>query len=151
MKAYLVDTNVLLRAIQRQNLQLRVLARETIKKLYRRGDSLFVCPQNLIELWNVSTRPVNVNGLGLSVGETQKNIGRCEAFFQLLQENPDIFPEWKRLVSVHQVAGLKVHDARLVATMNVHQILNIVTFDVEDFKRYTGIEILHPKDVLLQP
>ena len=149
MKAYLVDTNVLLRAIQRHNVKLRTLAREAIKNLYRRGDWLCICPQNLIELWNVSTRPLNVNGLGLGLLETQKNISRCEAFFRLLPETPDIFPEWKRLVSTHNVAGLKVHDARLVAAMNVHQILSIVTFDVADFKRY-AIEVLHPESILLQ-
>jgi predicted nucleic acid-binding protein len=74
---------------------------------------------------------------------------RCEAFFRLLPETADIFPEWKRLVSIHQVAGLKVHDARLVAAMKIHQITSIVTFDVGDFKRY-DIEVLHPKDALSQ-
>ena len=149
MREYLVDTNVLLRAIQRQDLTLRTVAREAIKKLYRRGDSLCVCPQNLVELWNVSTRPVNVNGLGLGVVETQKNIGRCEAFFRLLPETPDIFQEWKRLVTEHRVSGVKVHDARLVATMNVHQIPSIITFDTWDFKRY-AIEVLHPQDGFAQ-
>ena len=81
MKINVIDTNVLLRAIQRQNLNLRSLAREAIKKLYRQGDSLCVCPRNLIELWNVSTRPANVNGLGLGIPGTQKNISRCETFF----------------------------------------------------------------------
>ena len=106
-----------------------------------------VCPQNLIELWNVSTRPANVNGLGLGLIETQKNISRCEAFFRLLPETPTIFPEWKRLVSLHGVAGLKVHDARLVAAMNIHGISSIMTFDVSDFNRY-GIEVVHPEAVL---
>ena len=150
MRVYLADTNVLLRAIQRQDLTLRTLARDAIKKLHRRGDSLCICPQNLVELWNVSTRPVNVNGLGLGVVETRKNIGRCEAFFRLLPETPGIFQEWKRLVTEHKVSGLKVYDARLVATMNVHQIPGIVTFDTGDFKRY-AIEVLHLEDVLAQP
>jgi hypothetical protein len=36
-----------------------------------------------------------------------------------------------------------VHDARLVAAMNVHAVPRIVTFDVDDFKRYP-IEVIHP-------
>jgi predicted nucleic acid-binding protein len=147
MKAYLVDTNVLLRAIQRDNIKFRNLARAAIKTLYRRGNSLCVCAQNLIELWNVSTRALNANGLGLSLAETQKNTARCEAFFRLLPESPDIFQEWKRLVTAHQVAGLKVHDARLVAAMNVYRIPSIVTFDVGDFRRY-DIEVVHPESTL---
>ncbi len=107
-----------------------------------------MCRQNLIELWNVCTRPTNVNGLGLGVADAQKNIARCEAFFRLLPESPEIFPEWKRLVPVHQVAGLKVHDARLVAAMNTHHITSIVTFDIDDFKRYPDIEVVHPEKVV---
>jgi hypothetical protein len=50
MKAYLVDIDVFLRAIQQQDLKLRSLAREAIKEMFRRADLLCVCPQNLIEL-----------------------------------------------------------------------------------------------------
>ncbi len=73
------------------------------------------------------------------LGQTQRNISRCETFFRLLPETPELFQEWKRLVSVHQVSGLKVHDARLVAAMNVYRIPSVITFDIDDFKRYPGI------------
>ena len=53
----LADTNVLLRGIQRDNVELRSVARAALKRLYRRGDSVCVFPQNLIELLNVCTRP----------------------------------------------------------------------------------------------
>jgi predicted nucleic acid-binding protein len=49
--------------------------------------------------------------------------------------------EWKRLVVQHSVLGSKVHDAKLVATMNVHGIRRILTFNTEDFTRY-GIEAI---------
>lgn len=42
---------------------------------------------------------------------------------------------------------MKVHDARLVATMKTHGVSRLLTFDVDDFKRYTGIEVIHPKTV----
>ena len=48
----------------------------------------------------------------------------------------------------HGISGVKIHDARLVAAMNVHGVKHIVTFDVEDFKRYPGIQVFHPDDVL---
>ena len=150
MKSYLADTNVLLRAIQNQDQTIRTVARDAIKVLYRRGDSICICPQNLIELWSVSTRPIGVNGLGLGIPETQKNIARCESFFRLLPDTPDIFKEWKRLVIEHEVSGLKVHDARLVAAMNVHQITTIITFDTGDFQRYP-IEVIHPAAVTSLP
>jgi predicted nucleic acid-binding protein len=43
--------------------------------------------------------------------------------------------------------GSKVHDAKLVATMKVHGIGRILTFDTEDFARY-DIEAIHPASLL---
>jgi len=140
----LADTNVLLRAIQQDQPSLRAVARTAIKTLLRQGESICVTPQNLIELWNVSTRPVEVNGLGMSLDDTDRNLVRCESIFTVLPETPAIFPEWKRLVRASGVSGLKVHDARIVASMNVHGVKSILTFDVEDFKRYPGITVVHP-------
>jgi hypothetical protein len=79
----------------------------------------------------------------MDAAATERTVRRCESVFQLLPETPDIFPEWKRLVVAHQVSGVKVHDARLVAAMNVHAVPRIITFDVDDFKRYS-IEVIHP-------
>ena len=36
----------------------------------------------------------------------------------------------------HGVVGSKVHDARLVAAMNVHGVRRILTFNTDDFTRY---------------
>jgi predicted nucleic acid-binding protein len=54
--------------------------------------------------------------------------------------------QWKRLVVRHSVLGSKVHDARLVATMNVHGIRRILTFNTADFARY-DIEAVHPVSI----
>jgi predicted nucleic acid-binding protein len=135
MSLWLADTNVLLRAIQPDNPTLRTIARDALKAVYRRGDSVCVFPQNLIEFWSVSTRPIGVNGLGVSLSETERNVGRCESLFTVLPETHAIFPEWKRLVTALGVSGVRVHDARLVAAMNVHGVKNILTFDVDDFTR----------------
>ena len=143
----LADTNVLLRAIQRDNLALRAIARAAIRNTFRRGGSICVTPQNLIELWNVSTRPLEVNGLGMRVQDAERNLLRCEAFFTVLPETSSVFEEWKRVVRLHGVSGVKVHDARLVATMNVYAVKQVLTFDVEDFKRYLGIKVIHPSEI----
>jgi predicted nucleic acid-binding protein len=47
----------------------------------------------------------------------------------------------------HGVVGAKVHDARLVAAMNVHGVRRLLTFNAGDFARY-GIEVLQPAAVL---
>ncbi len=52
------------------------------------------------------------------------------------------------LVVLHSVSGLKVYDARLVAVSIVHGLKTLVTFNVADFRRYAGIEILHPRELV---
>jgi predicted nucleic acid-binding protein len=60
-------------------------------------------------------------------------------------ESPEVYQEWKRLVVANNVSGVQVHDARLVAAMSVHAIKRILTFNVDDFARYTDVEIIKPK------
>jgi predicted nucleic acid-binding protein len=43
--------------------------------------------------------------------------------------------------------GVKVHDAKLVAMMNVHGVRRILTFNTDDFLRY-GVEAVHPSSLL---
>jgi len=144
MSLWLADTNVLLRAIQRDDLHTRTLARTALKTIHRRGDSVCVLPQNLMELWAVATRPLDVNGLGLSVQHAARAVSVCESFFAVLPETAAIFPEWRRLVLAYQVVGLKAHDTHLVAAMVVHSVKRILTFDAHDFSRYREIEAVQP-------
>jgi predicted nucleic acid-binding protein len=47
------------------------------------------------------------------------------------------------MVVQHGVLGSKVHDAKLVATMNIHGVRRILTVNTGDFTRY-DIEAVHP-------
>jgi predicted nucleic acid-binding protein len=141
-----IDTNVLVGGIQTFDHELRANARSAVKSLYRQAEQLVCFPQNLVEFWSASTRPVNANGLGLSP-QAARYVDRFQTLLRLLPETPEIFPTWLRLVLEYRVSGIQVHDARIVAAMRVHQVNKIVTFDLDDFKRYRGIRTLHPKEV----
>jgi predicted nucleic acid-binding protein len=104
-------------------------------------------PQNLIEFWAVATRPASSNGLDLTVDETARQIGKLKALFTLLPDSSDIFGEWEHLVLQHQVSGKQAHDARLVAAMKVHNVTHLLTFNIPDFKRFTGITVVSPTNV----
>ena len=65
----------------------------------------------------------------------------------LLPDVPAIYPEWRRLVVAHSVSGARVHDARIVAAMNVYGVSNLPTFNGPDFTRYPGIHVVHPHDL----
>ena len=44
----------------------------------------------------------------------------------------------------HSVKGVQSHDARIVAAMNIYSITHLLTFNVDDFKRYKEIEVIRP-------
>jgi predicted nucleic acid-binding protein len=142
----LIDTSTLLRTLQRRHPQYDVAVR-ALEVLPGRGGTLHIAAQNLVELWVVATRPVDQNGLGLSVAAAAAEVARIKDMFPLLADSPAIYPVWESLVIEHQVSGKPAHDARLVAAMQVHGLTAILTFDKTGFSRYPGIEVLHPADV----
>lgn len=144
--SYLVDTNLLLRLAQPKNPHQREAVR-SLRALRRQKESLAIIPQNLIEFWAVATRPSANNGLGLTVDETAKLIGKLKNLFTVLPDNSDIFPEWEQIVVRHQVSGKQAHDARFVAAMLVHGVTNLLTFNTDDFKRYSEITVVNPQNV----
>ena len=134
--SYLVDTNVLLRLINSHNSQY-AQAQNAINKLLQQDVELNIVPQNLFEFWVVATRPVNVNGLGLSVEEATQEMALLKQLFAIKASNPSILTVWEDLVIKYQVKGKQGHDARLVAAMITHEISHILTFNVEDFTRFS--------------
>lgn len=143
---HLADTNVLLRSVQHDRPSYRQ-ARSAILALLRGGDRVCIFSQNVVEFWSVATRPSSHNGLGLTLSQADWYASRLESILTLLSDTPGIHREWRRLVVAHSVSGANVHDARLVAAMNVNGLTSIVTFNVDDFKRYPGIRVLHPQEV----
>ncbi len=143
---HLADTNVLIRSIDRTH-AMQPEAAAALRTLLRSGERVCVTPQNIIEFWNVCTRPADRNGLGLSSSEADREVSELEGILALLPDVPAIYPEWRRLVVAHSVSGVRVHDARIVAAMNVYSISRLLTFNGPDFRRYPGIQVVHPKDV----
>lgn len=144
---FLVDTNVLLRSAEPSHPMYEEAVNAT-NTLLVRGEELYIAPQNLIEFWNVYTRPVERNGLGHTVTEAEVEVNRLKGIFPILLDLPGIYGEWERLVITHAVMGVNVHDARLVAAMLVHGLTHILTFNTPDFRRFSQITVVHPSEIL---
>lgn len=145
----LVDSSTLLRTLQVRHPQHEIATR-ALEILPARGRDLHMVPQNLYEIWVVSTRSSEQNGLGLSVTAAMAELTRLRIMFPLLPDTPAIYSVWERLVSQYQVTGKPAHDARLVAAAQVHGLTGILTFDKTGFSRYPGLEVVHPNDVAKQ-
>lgn len=71
MATYLADTNLLLRLADPASPQ-HTVATQALAQLLRKGDEVYLTPQNFIEFWAVATRPLDVNGFGWSRERTTK-------------------------------------------------------------------------------
>lgn len=143
----LIDTNILVRGIHRKDPQ-HLVAIKAIRMLQSTGDTVCVVPQNLYELWSVATRPASSNGLGLTPQQAHRVVARIEQILVLIRDTPAVYDEWRRLVAVHSTSGKASHGARLVAAMNVHGVTHVLTFNFDDFKRYSTITVLAPSAVV---
>ncbi|BAZ28166.1 hypothetical protein NIES4074_05970 [Cylindrospermum sp. NIES-4074] len=146
---YLVDTNILLRLIQK-NSPMHLDTQRAIFTLKKQGEFLYIFPQNIIEFWAVATRPIDKNGLGLSITQAEEETEKIKKIFILKIDTPAIFAEWEFLVIKYQVMGKQVHDARLVAAMLAHNITHLLTFNIDDFKRFSEIIVVEPRSVAAQ-
>ena len=143
--SYLLDTNVLLRwAIATDPLNQAICT--ALLRASRAGDAVYVTPQNIIELWNVATRPADRNGLGMPHARAEGLVQMIEGVFNLLPDRPGIYLAWRRLVVAPGASGRQVHDARLAAVAMEYGITHIMTLNVADFVRYP-LGVVHPRDV----
>lgn len=140
---WLADTNVLIRWTSPHDPEHRV-ARRAIQTLEDTRAIPCFTPQNIGEFWNALTRPSNRNGYGLTPQEADSSARVIESRFRLLPDLPAIYEHWRRLLVAHSVSGVQVHDARLVASMLVHGVPRILTFNAKDFARFANIEAVHP-------
>ena len=146
--ASLVDTNILLRSAQPHHIQ-NPAALAALGALRAQGQTLYVCSQNIVEFWSVATKPPDVNGLGLSIVETEILVQEIESSYQYLQDDPRVQGVWRKLVAAYQVSGRQVYDARLVAVMLVHGVTHLLTFNTDDFRRYHEITAVHTSTIAI--
>ena len=146
MAGYLIDTNLLLRSLEIEH-PMHPIANNAISRLLAREEHLGIVAQTIYELWNVCTRPIERNGLGLTLQETIETVREVEQNFVLHPDIPELYQQWKGLVEHYQVLGVKVHDTRLVAACMIHELTHILTFNTHNFKRFQEITVVHPEDI----
>lgn len=144
----LVDSNVVLRLGDKGH-AMHAEALAAIDRLDAHGHECLVVPQVLYEYWVVATRPLENNGLGMSVATTDAAIAQWITVFRLLLDERGVFAHWRELVATNDVKGKNAHDARLVAAMQRHGLTCLLSFNKPDFTRFTAINTFTPREVLV--
>jgi predicted nucleic acid-binding protein len=135
--ACLLDSNILLRISKSDDLQHAAIS-HALHELVGQGVRLCYTSQTLAEFWNASTRPLDKNGFGLNVAETDRLARVIERDFEFLPDSREIHDRWRSLLVAHSIQGVQVHDPRLAASMYVHGVGQLLTINVRDFNVSRG-------------
>ncbi|WP_089728616.1 type II toxin-antitoxin system VapC family toxin [Candidatus Thiosymbion oneisti] len=146
MPTYLLDTNVVLRLLDRNDAA-HNQCRLAVERLILRGDEPCLAPQVLTEFWVVATRPAHSNGFGWDVATARNAVEELGSRFLLLPESRELFDEWFRLVTTYSISGKRAHDARLAAFVSVHSLDAVLTLNPVDFSGL-GIHVVQPASLV---
>jgi predicted nucleic acid-binding protein len=138
----LIDTSVLLEATDEAR-----GAHAAARALIERGDRLVLSAQVVREFLVVATRPVSMNGLGMSLPDALENVREFRRIIRLLPEERPILPTLLSLLGEIPCQGKSIHDAHLVAAAIVHRVGTITTMNREDFLPFrTRVKVVAPPE-----
>ena len=142
-----VDTNVLLTATD-DSRRLHSEAMQLLGGSVNQDLRLAASGQVVREYLVVATRPVEVNGLGLSVQDAEANVNEFLRYINLYDETEEVSRRLRQLAIAHDLGGKRLHDANIVATMAVHGISTLLTQNGNDFAPFKDIAVMAIPDVI---
>jgi predicted nucleic acid-binding protein len=78
--------------------------------------------------------------MAVAIAEVQ----RLSSLFAVLEDNAAVTGTLLDLLLRYPTAGRQVHDANIVATMVVHEVRRLLTFNTSDFQRFSSLIDLEP-------
>ena len=141
-----VDTNVLLTATDasRHN---HHLVRRLLSRSRREPCHFGLSAQVLREYLAVATESPNRLGLGLAPRDALANARAFRRRLAFFEEAVAVADRLAELVQIHDLAGVRIHDANIAATMLAHGLTRLMTDNTDDFAAYTDIEAVTPQQV----
>ena len=137
-----VDANVLVYASV-LSAPLHQAAAQVVGGLFATGDEVWISRQVLREYLATLTRPQTfvkpqpVTTLGRAVRAFERR-------FRVAEDTAGVTERLLDLMSQVEVGGKRVHDANIVATMQVHGIGRLLTHNTTDFRRFAGLITVVP-------
>jgi predicted nucleic acid-binding protein len=130
-----VDTNVLIYSTNAsspwQSIAAKALEKARIHKI-----ELVLSYQILREYLASATR-ISVIGTEVTLQEIVENVRMFQAQFTLLEEKASGLAKLIDLIQEIPTAGKQIHDANIVATMLVNGVDFLLTYNKDDFKRFS--------------
>jgi len=135
VKELFIDTNILVYATSQKS----PLYDQANKKLALASDTgiaLIISPQIIREYLSATTRNLHNSQ---AYDDIIYNIQMFQNDFHIVDDNKTVVSALEKLVQAYSVSGKQVHDANIVATMQVYGIKYLLTHNICDFDRYSNI------------
>ena len=137
-----LDTNVLVFATVIQAPFHRAALR-AIQSLYDNGIELWISRQVLREYLAVLTRPQTFT-IPQPVPALITDVRDFQNWFRVAEDNHQVTENLLTLMDRIPIGGAQVHDANIVATMQVYGVNRILTNNAADFDRFTHLITVLP-------
>ncbi|MBX3066986.1 MAG: type II toxin-antitoxin system VapC family toxin [Anaerolineae bacterium] len=142
-----LDTNILIRLVI-TSAPLHAEIREAVDRLWKDNLDLWISRQVVRELASVITRPQTYLSPLNSVAAAEV-IKSVPTRFFVADEDEKVAVTLLKLMEQYPMGGRQIHDANIVATMQVNEIKQLFTLNTADFARFsTIITILSLEDLL---
>jgi predicted nucleic acid-binding protein len=135
----MIDTNVLIYITVNPNPWYNA-ARQWLDRMFNEGFELCISTQIAREYLVVLTRG-DIFEQQFTSEEAIYELNAILSVFTLLDENERSVPFLTDLLQRYQVRGKSIHDANIVATMLVHGVKRLATYNSVDFRRFREITL----------
>lgn len=139
-KKYLIDTNILIYSINEDS-EFNDAAKKLLIKFQRGLYKGFISTQNILEFKRVMTNPVFKN---ISYEYIDEVLNVWLQFLTIIYEDKSTWLEFQRLDRRLHSKGNIIFDTWLASTMIAHNIENILTMNVKDFKEIQEVNAINP-------
>ncbi|HEY0071414.1 MAG TPA: PIN domain-containing protein [Chloroflexia bacterium] len=130
-----VDTNVLVYA-SLVNSPLSEQAQNVLRSYKQAGADIWISGQVIREFLATLTRP-QVFAQPASAISLRAEVELFTRQYHIAEDNADVTEKLLQIVKSVAVGGKQVHDANIVATMQVYGVTHLLTHNVSDFTRYS--------------
>lgn len=145
-KPIFLDTNIVL-CYNTLEMPGHERVRIAVEKLLRLDYELWISRQVLREFSAVLTRPQTFMN-PLTSQEVARRVRILMPIFKVADETVDITNQLLSLMDTYAMGGKQVHDANIVATMQIYKIPTLFTLNDVDFNRFQSLITIMTLDQL---
>jgi predicted nucleic acid-binding protein len=135
-----VDTNILVFA-NTATAPFHAEAQAALRSLAASGAELWISRQILREYLATLSRPQTFT---VPVAILCSDVVRFQAQFLMAEDGPAVTANLLTLLSTITIGGKQVHDANIVATMQVYALRRLLTHNTADFARFGALIQVEP-------